>query len=107
MPTADERALGERLAAVEQRVEDLRSDIRVVQRTIEGPPREESIRGRLHKLESNDIAAQAATAALETARTLRDRSLSRSEKIVVALFTGVITICTVVTTVSVLVQHTH
>lgn len=107
MPAADERALGERLAAVEQRVEDLRSDIRVMQRTIEGPPREESIRGRLHKLESSDVAAQAASAALETARSIRDRALSRSEKIIVACFTGVITICTVVTTVSVLMQHTH
>lgn len=50
---------------------ELREDVHAIGRDLHGPPREDSLRGRIHKLENNDASTRAATAALETARELR------------------------------------
>lgn len=60
----------------------LLAEIAEIQREIAGPPRQESLRGRLHRLETADAAAKAATAALEAARAVQSRTFSRREKIV-------------------------
>ena len=67
----------ERLVRVEEKVNVLHDDLLEVKLAINGPPREESVRGRLHRLESNEAAAKAAEAALTAARALHDE---RSEK---------------------------
>lgn len=70
---ADDRPLGERLAVLEERVREMQDDMREVRVAISGPPREDSIRGRLHKLEDDSAAANAAKAALEAAQALREQ----------------------------------
>lgn len=90
--------LGERLAALEAQFAALRDtvtqdhrrlgeELRRLRIQLEGPPRDESLRGRLHKLEQAEHAAKAATAALEAAREIRDaageRRFSRRERVVI------------------------
>lgn len=77
--------LGERMAALETEVKGMREDLAVIERSINGPPRDESIRGRLHLLETSDAAAKAATAAIEAVKVMRRDSWSSFQK---ALVTG-------------------
>lgn len=81
----------ERVSKIEQKVtetntqlHEARRDIQDILVTIQGPPRTESIRGRIHRLENSEAAAKAAQAALEAVQAVRedttDRRLSRAEK---------------------------
>lgn len=96
----------ERLARLETLYADLREDVNQITTTIEGPPgnRNESIRGRLHKLETDEIAAQAAQAALATVRELRDRRLTTTEKRAAIFFGAVLALGSVITSVLLVVQ---
>ena len=64
-------SLGERLARLEEQMAELREDVHAIDRALNGPPRVESFRGRLHILESSDAAAKAATAAVEAVKVMR------------------------------------
>lgn len=77
--------LGERLAALETEVKGMRDDLIVIERRINGPPRSESLSGRVHALESSDAAAKAATAALDAVKVMRRDGWSAFQK---ALVTG-------------------
>jgi len=105
MPTSNDD-LGVRLAVLEERLKDVQTDVRDLVVVIQGPPREESIRGRLHRLESADAAANAAAAALATARELHARALTRMQKIVLASMAVIGTVCTVITTIVTLTHFT-
>lgn len=73
--------LEDRMGKVEQEVVATRVEVREARRdisevlvVIQGPPRDESIRGRLHRLEDSEATAKAAEAALTMAKTVRDQS---------------------------------
>jgi len=77
--------LEDRIGKVEQevvatRVEVLeaRKDISELVVVIQGPPRDDSIRGRLHRLEDSEATAKAAEAALTMAKTVRDQQGERT-----------------------------
>lgn len=72
---------GERIAALEATLVGILSDVAELQRELAGPPRQDSIRGRLHRLESSDAAAKAAEAALVAARAVQGQTFSRRQKI--------------------------
>lgn len=88
---ADERVarLEERTARVEQRVTNHGEELDSLKQRLDGPPREDSLSGRIHRLESDAVAATAAKAALEEVRKLRteqsDRQWSRGDKIAATL----------------------
>lgn len=75
--------LGERMAALETEVRGMRDDLIVIERSINGPPRSESLRGRIHALESSDAAANAAAAALEAVKVMRRDGWSAFQKLLV------------------------
>ena len=81
--TADEAA---RLAVVEQRIKEAEEDIRMFRQQLDGPPRDESIRGRLHMLETSDNAAKAAAAAVEAVKLVNRQRFTRGEKLVTLAF---------------------
>lgn len=97
---------------IEARVElrELRADIAEIKMALEGPPRDQSIRGRLHVLETSDAAAKAAEAALATARALHaergDRGFSRKERIAAAATGLGLLVCSIVTTFYVVASNT-
>lgn len=95
--------LESRISSLEVRVDGLEDSIRRMRTRIEGPPREESLSGRVHKLENDASAARAAAAAIRGAEMLReqhdDRSFSRKERLLALALALVIVICTVATTV--------
>lgn len=73
--------LEDRTGRVEQQLVETRSDVKEARAdiheilvTIQGPPREESLRGRLHRVEDNQSAAKAAEAALTAAKSFYERS---------------------------------
>ena len=78
----------ERLVRLEEGQKDMKEDLTAIRAQIEGPPREESLRGRVHRLESSDAAARAAQAAIIAAKGIQDRAgdrrFSRREKTVAA-----------------------
>ena len=76
--TADEMA---RLAVLERRIQDAEDDIRNIWVNIQGPPRDDSLRGRLHILEQNNAAANAATAAVEAVKLVQRQRFTRGEKV--------------------------
>lgn len=61
----------------------LREDVAAIERALNGPPRDESFRGRLHKLENSDAAARAAASALDAARAIRADTWSTFQKLLV------------------------
>lgn len=77
--------IGERVTRVEQMIVDTNKDVADLYVIVQGPPRDESIRGRLHHLESSQVAASAAEAALIVAKQLRDdrshRAWTKTEKL--------------------------
>lgn len=75
--------IGERLAALEQEVKGMRRDIGELDRALNGPPRDESFRGRLHALESSDNAARAAAAAVDAVKVMRRDGWSAFQKFLV------------------------
>lgn len=75
--------LGERLARLEEQMSELRDDVRAIDRVLNGPPRDDSFRGRLHKLETSDAAARAAEAAIKAATVMRRDGWSALQKTVV------------------------
>lgn len=86
MPEREE--ILERLVRLEEGQKDMKDDLRAIRTQIEGPPREDSLRGRLHKLEGSEAAAKAAEAALKAVTAMRlqagDRRFSRRDKLVTA-----------------------
>ena len=70
-----------RLAVLEQRVLSAEADIRDLWVAIQGPPRDDSIRGRLHVLEQAEAAANAATAAVEAVKLVGRQRFTRGEKL--------------------------
>lgn len=76
-------SVGERLARLEQQMFELREDVHSIDRALNGPPREESFRGRLHLLETSDAAAKAAEAALSAVRVMQRESWSSFQKVLV------------------------
>jgi hypothetical protein len=99
--TADQAA---RLAVCEQRIKEAEEDIRMLHQAMEGPPRDQSIRGRLHMLENSNAAALAGQAAVNAARMLtnqrKDRKFSRGETIFGVVFGAPIAASAVLTLVS-------
>jgi len=90
-----------RLRSLEEKVEDLIE-------LIHGGPsvtRSDSLRGRLHTLETANAAAAAAQAALDAVRSLQVRRLGRAEKFAAILFGFVIAASTLTTTIVVLIQQ--
>lgn len=87
----------ERVEILTARVTDegatIRQMLAELRHQLEGPPRGDSIRGRLHVLENDTAAARAATAALEAARAVQAGAFTRKERIVVAVL-ALITTCT-------------
>lgn len=75
-----------RLAVCEQRITEAEEDIRKVYTILEGPPRDESIRGRLHLLETSQAAAHAATAAVEAVKLVSRQRFTRGEKLIGLVF---------------------
>ena len=67
----------ERISKLEVRTDDLEEDMREVKRIIDGPPRPDSLRGRLHALESDRAAARAAEAAVSAALAIRESTSER------------------------------
>jgi len=89
--------LEDRMGKVEQEVvatgvevREARRDISDLAVLIQGPPRDESIRGRLHRLEDSEATAKAANAALTAAKAMYEQStekrFSRREKLVGLVF---------------------
>ena len=84
--------LEDRMGKVEQEVvatrvevREARIDIGELVTSIQGPPRDDSIRGRLHRLEDSEATAKAAEAALTMAKTVHaqqgERTFTRREKV--------------------------
>lgn len=61
---------------------NLRNDLAELEVEVHGPPREHSLRGRVHTLEQSDAAARAAQAALEAARAVQDRTWSGRRQVI-------------------------
>lgn len=95
----------ERFAHIEGRLVRLEEDMRDVAIALNGPPRAESVRGRLHLLESSELGAKAAEAALGMARELHDRRLTKWEKLAAIGFGFIFACSSVVTTVIVVAQQ--
>jgi Flp pilus assembly protein TadD len=99
--TADAVGLHERLARVEEQVRVNTSGLAELHQEVHGPPRDDSVKGRLHKLETVNAVESAATSALEalkaqTAATAtageakaagRDRRLSLAAAFIALLVT--------------------
>jgi hypothetical protein len=98
------------VAALEAQFKTLDEDHRELYRFVHGPPREESIRGRLHILESDTVAAKAAHAALEAAQMLRQtqqvQQFTRVEKLVGLSFAAVVAATTVINLILAVIHHT-
>lgn len=75
--------LDERIAVLETRLQGLAKDVQAMHQEIHGPPRNESIRGRLHYLEDSERAVKLAQATLETAKSVQARTWSRRRQLVV------------------------
>lgn len=54
----DDRALHERVAAIEVVMREVRDDVKDIHSAINGPPWERSVRGRLHALEGTSAAVK-------------------------------------------------
>ena len=104
--TADER-----LAVCEQRIKDAEKDIAALFVMMQGPPRDESVRGRLHMLEQNNAAANAATAAVEAVKLVQssaaNQRFSRGEKLVGLAFTCAFLILQTITLVYLTQGHSN
>lgn len=61
----------------------MREDLAELGKAINGPPRAESLRGRVHVLETSDAAAKAAAAAVEAVKVMRRDGWSSFQKILV------------------------
>lgn len=96
----------ERLARLEEQMKGMREDMAELRRSLEGPPRDESIRGRLHVLETNDAAAVAARAALEAARAAQGQSWTRKERVGLFIFAGIGAVGTIVSGVVLVITQT-
>lgn len=107
--------LEDRMGRVEQEVvasgvevREARRDIADLAVLIQGPPRDDSIRGRLHKLEDSEATAKAANAALTAAKAMyehsSDKRFSKREKIGGVL---VATALLVSQWLEPIVQHSH
>lgn len=98
----------ERLARLEVNMSDLKQDVAQILVQIQGPPREDSLRGRIHKVESSTAAAKAAEAALTIARDIHaqnnERRLGTGTKLVAAGCALLTVLCTVTTTVLLVAQ---
>ena len=93
-----------RLAVCEQRIKEAEEDIRMLHIMLEGPPRDESVRGRLHRLEANNAAANAATAAVEAVKLVKQQKFTRGEKLIGLVISGCFLALQTFTLI-VLVQH--
>jgi len=86
--------IGERMARAEQQIEDVKGDVSDIRREIFGPPRDDSVKGRLHVLENDRVAASAAEAALTVAKELRDdrshRAWSTREKVAALVLSAIL-----------------
>lgn len=96
----DER---ERLARLEERLDDLVEDVRALLHEVGGVTHgnggHKSMRRRVHDLETNTAAARAATAALEAAQAIRRDGWAFWQKTAVTIFAGVGAVGTVVSMV--------
>lgn len=75
-----ERGLRERVAVLEEVVRTFKRELDEVTASIDGPPWERSVRGRLHVMESEASAARAAGAALAEAQAERRRAREDRER---------------------------
>lgn len=86
----------QRITRLETRTDDLEEDMREVKRVIDGPPRNDSIRGRLHILESDRAAATAAEAAVTAALAIREsakeRTFGKREKVIALTLASVVVV---------------
>lgn len=74
------RRVEERTVRIEEQLSSFAKDHRAILVTLQGPPRADSIRGRLHKLEDDRAAASAAESALAAARLINEQSRERNER---------------------------
>jgi hypothetical protein len=100
----------ERLARVEVMIAAANADIAMLHADIHGPPRDSSVRGRLHVLEQGNAAANAAAAAVEAVKLVQQqtslRRFSRTEKFLGLLFAAMLTGCSLTSTIF-LLAHNH
>lgn len=124
MPTDDRLdRIEDRMGRIEDRVErvqgqvietrgevrEARADIQELTVLISGPPRDDSLRGRLHKLEDSEATAKAAEAALTAAKAMYERRgetlFTRRQTIAVLVFTFVMAACALATLAVTLSHH--
>jgi CRISPR/Cas system CSM-associated protein Csm2 small subunit len=95
---ADDADFRAKLAVLEERSHDMQTDIRELYEMIQSGPN--SIRTRLHKMEADRAAADAATAAVEAVKLVyaqaSQRRFSRFEKTVGLVFAFVLMATSVV-----------
>jgi hypothetical protein len=81
--------LAAQLARLDQRVTGHGEEIDALRLRIDGPPRNDSLSGRIHSLENDRAAANAAHAALKVAEEIRkereDRRWTRGDKILASV----------------------
>lgn len=99
----------EKLVRLEERVREVRDDVKEVIAKMDGPPFERSLRGRLHKLETDRVAAELAKQVLATAEEARalssDRVFTHRQILVGLAFAGVVTLCSLTTLVLVFIHQ--
>jgi hypothetical protein len=71
--------MGERVARLEVELRELRRDHDGLYVAVEGPPRVESVKGRLHTLEASEAATAVASQALAQAQA--DKREARAERV--------------------------
>ena len=88
-----------KLLVLETRADNMQEEIRELVVQLEGPPRGDSLRGRVHKLENDHAAANAAAAAVEAAKLMEGRSVSWKLRLIVAAGGLIVVVCTIVSTI--------
>ena len=76
----------------EQAMTDVKDDLRDLSAAIHGPPRDGSIRGRVHKLENDHLAADAAATALSAAREIRENRWTAGQQRLAVLLAVIVAV---------------
>lgn len=98
------------LIRLEERMRTLDESIVELTGLISGPPYDRSVRARLHKLENDAAAANAATAAIAATKMMRDqiaeKRFTRTEKMIGLAFAFILSASSLVSSVLLITSHT-
>ncbi len=101
--------LRERVARLEVMLGETNADVAQLHAAVHGPPRIESVRGRLHLLENNNAAANAATAAIDAMKMMQEqtvtRRFTRAQIVIGLLFAGLVAGCSITSTALAIAFH--